>query len=128
MPLSLKTIGSAEVIGTNEIRGLDARRSIEAFRTRSAYRLYGKPENSGESQMEWFIPVEIFRKKKQYLLRYYLLPFLPKRPKFSVPFVWITSARLHLERKRKLYRYFVNGAAQSRSCFRYQRIQRASTI
>ena len=29
-------------------------------------------------------------------------PFLPKQPKFSVPFVWITSARLHIERKRKL--------------------------
>ena len=28
-------------------------------------------------------------------------PFLPKRAKFSVPFVWITSARLHVERKRK---------------------------
>ena len=26
-------------------------------------------------------------------------PFLPKRPKFSVPFVWSTSARLHVERK-----------------------------
>ena len=87
------------------------------------------PKIPGRVQMEWFIPVEIFRKKKkQYLLRYYLLPFLPKQPKFSVPFVWITSARLHLERKRKLYRYFVNGAAQSRSCFRCQRIQRASTI
>ena len=36
-------------------------------------------------------------------------PFLPKRPKFSVPFVWITSARLQVERKRKIYRYFVNG-------------------
>ena len=45
-------------------------------------------------------------------------PFLPKRPKFSVPFVWITSARLQVGRKRKIYRYFVNGTTQSRSCFR----------
>ena len=45
-------------------------------------------------------------------------PFLPKRPKSSVPFVWITSARLHVERKWKIYRYFVNGTTQSRSCFR----------
>ena len=28
-----------------------------------------------------------------------LFPFLPKRPKFSVPFVWITSARLSLEKE-----------------------------
>ena len=45
-------------------------------------------------------------------------PFLLKRPKFVVPFVWITSARLHAQRKRKLCRYFVNGTTQSRSCFR----------
>ena len=50
----------------------------------------------------------------------FFLPFLPKRPKFSVPFVWITSARLHVQRKRKIYRYFVNGTTQSLSCFRYQ--------
>ena len=49
-------------------------------------------------------------------------PFLPKRPKYSVPFVWITSSRLHVERKRKFYRYFVNGTTQSRSCFRCQKI------
>ena len=49
-------------------------------------------------------------------------PFLPKRPKFSAPYVWITSARLHVERKRKIYRYFVNGTTQSRSCFRCQKI------
>ena len=38
-----------------------------------------------------------------------------------LPIVWIASARLHLERKRKLYRYFVNGTTQSRSCFRCQK-------
>ena len=27
--------------------------------------------------------------------------FLPKRAKFSVPFVWITSARLHCRKKAK---------------------------
>ena len=48
-------------------------------------------------------------------------PFLLKRPKFVVPFVWITSARLHAQRKRKLCRYFVNGTTQSRSCFRWQK-------
>ena len=50
-----------------------------------------------------------------------LSPFSPKRPKFSVPFARITSARLHVERKRKIYRYFVNDTTQSRSCFRYQK-------
>ena len=33
-------------------------------------------------------------------------PFLPKRPKSSVPFVWITSVRLLVKRKRKIYRVF----------------------
>ena len=45
-------------------------------------------------------------------------PFLLKRPRFSVPFVWITSPGLHVQRKRKLYRYFVNGTTQFRSRFR----------
>ena len=48
-------------------------------------------------------------------------PFLPRRRRFSVPFVRITSARLHVERKWKIYCYFVNGTTQSRSCFRYQK-------
>ena len=48
-------------------------------------------------------------------------PFLPRRRRFSVPFVRITSARLHVEKKRKIYCYFVNGTTQSRSCFRYQK-------
>ena len=72
----------------------------------------------GRIQMERFIPVEIFRKKSNTFRGITFFPFLPKRPKFSVPFVWITSARLHVERKRKIYRYFVNGTTQSRSCFR----------
>ena len=69
-------------------------------------------------QMEWFILMEIFQKKSDTfrgILPFF--PFLPKRPKFSVPFVWITSARLHVQRKRKLYRYFVNGTTQSRFVF-----------
>ena len=79
------------------------------------------PEILGRSQMERFIPVEIFREKSNTFRGKILLPFLPKRPNFSVPFVWITSARLHVQRKRKLYRYFVNGTTQSRSCFRCQK-------
>ena len=76
------------------------------------------PEIRGRIQMERFIPVGIFRKKSN---TFRGITFLPKRPKFSVPFVWITSARLHVERKRKIYRYFVNGTTQSRFCFRCQK-------
>jgi len=68
--------------------------------------------------MERFIPVEIFREKSNTFRGITFFPFLPKRLKFSVPFVWITSARLQVERRRKIYRYFVNGTTQSRSCFR----------
>ena len=70
----------------------------------------------GRIKMEQFIPVEILRKKGNTLRGITVFP-LPKRPKFSVPFAWITSARLHVERKWKIYRYFVNGTTQSLSCF-----------
>ena len=72
------------------------------------------PEIPWRIQMEWFIAVEIFQGIT-------FFPFLPKRPKFSVPFVWITSARHHVGRERKIYQHFVNGITQSRSCFRYQK-------
>ena len=77
-------------------------------------------EIPGRIQMERFIPVEIFQKKSNSFRGITFFPFLPKRPKFSVPFVWINSARLHVERKWKIYRYFVKGTSQSRSCFRCQ--------
>ena len=51
--------------------------------------------------MELFISVEIFRKKGDTFRGITFFPFLPKRPKFLVPFVWITSAMLQVERKRK---------------------------
>ena len=79
------------------------------------------PEIPGRIQMERFFPVEIFRKKSNTFRGITFFPFLPKWPKFSVPFVLITSARLHVERKWEIYRYFVNGTTQSRSCFRCQK-------
>ena len=79
------------------------------------------PETPGKIQMERFIPVESFRKKSNTFRGITFSPFLPKRPKFSVPFVWITSARLHVERKWKIYRYFVNVTTQSFSCFQCQK-------
>ena len=76
------------------------------------------PEIPGRIQMERFIPVEIFRKKSNTFRGITFFPFLPKRPKFSVPFVWITSARLQVERKQKINQYFVNATTRSRSCYR----------
>ena len=78
------------------------------------------PEISGRIQVERFIPVEFFRKKSNIFRGITFFPFLTKRAKFSVPFVWITSPRLHVERKWKIYRYFVNGTTRSCSCFRCQ--------
>ena len=77
-------------------------------------------EIPGRIQMEWFIPVEIFREKSNTFRGTCItfFTFLPKRPKFSAPFVWITSAGLQVKRKRKIYWYFVHGTTQSRSCFR----------
>ena len=54
------------------------------------------PKIPGRIEMERFIPVEIFRKKSNNSLGITFFPFLPRRPKYSVPFVWITSARLHV--------------------------------
>ena len=79
------------------------------------------PETPGKIQMERFIPVESFRKKSHTFRGITFSPFLPKRPKFSVPSVWITSARLHVERKWKIYRYFVNVTTQSFSFFQCQK-------
>ena len=89
--------------------------------TLSAHHLYGKPRNYGENSNGTVHPGEIFQKKSNTFRVFTFFPFLPKRPKWSVPFVWITSARLHVQRKRKLYRYFVTGTTQSRSCFRCQK-------
>ena len=87
----------------------------------SAYHLYAKPGNSGENSNGTVHPVGILRERSNTFRDITVFPFLPKRPKVSEPFVWITSARLHVERKRKIYRYFVNGTTQSRSCFRCQK-------
>ena len=86
--------------------------------TLSAYHSYVKPGNSGENLNGTFHPGGNFPEKRNTFRGITFVPFLPKRPKFSAPFVWITSARLHVERKRKMYRYFVNGTTQSCSCFR----------
>ena len=78
------------------------------------------PQIPERIRMERFIPGEIFRKKGNTFRDITFFPFLPKWPKFSLPFVWITSARLHVERKWKICRNFINGTTQSRCCFRCQ--------
>ena len=60
------------------------------------------PEIPRRILMERFIPVEILWKKSNTFRGITLLPFLAKRLKFSVPFVWITSARLHPEKVKTL--------------------------
>ena len=65
-----------------------------------------KQEIPGRIQMELFIPGEIFRKKGNTFRDITFFPFLLKRPKFLVPFVWITSAMVQVERKRKNLRVF----------------------
>ena len=76
------------------------------------------PEIPGEIHLQRFIAVEIFSGKSSTFRGITFFPFLPKRPKFSVPFVWITSARLQVERKRKNLPVFCKWYSQSRSCFR----------
>ena len=44
------------------------------------------PEIPGRIQMERFMPVEIFRTKSNTFRGITFFPFLPKWPKFSVPF------------------------------------------
>ena len=84
--------------------------------------LYGKPGNSGENSNGTVHPGGLFPEKKSNTFRgITFFPLSPKRPKFSVPFVGITSARRQVERKRKIYRYFVNGTIQACSCFRFQK-------
>ena len=60
----------------------------------SAYHLYGKPGNSGENSTGTVQPGENCQEKRNTFRGITFTLFLPKRPKFSVPFVWITSARL----------------------------------
>ena len=71
----------------------------------SVYHLYGKPGNSGENSNGAVHPGWDFQEKSNTLRGITFFPFLPKQPKFSVPFVWFTNVRLHVERKRKIHRY-----------------------
>ena len=68
--------------------------------------MYGKLGNSGENLNGTVHPGGNFPEKSNAFRGIPFFPFLLKRPKFVVPFVWITSARLHVKKKRKLCRYF----------------------
>ena len=67
------------------------------------------PVIPGIIQMERFIPVENFRKKSNTFGGITFFPFLPKRQKFFVPFVWLTSARLPLGAEREKGGLFPEG-------------------
>ena len=77
-----------------------------------AYHLYGKSGNSGRIQMEPFIPVEFLRKN---VTPSKVLPFsrFYRSDRFCTICLF-TRARLPLERKRKIYQYFVHGTALCR--------------
>ena len=70
--------------------------------------MYGKAGNSGENSNGTVYPGGNFPGKNNTFRSITFFPFLPKQSEFSVPFVCITNARLQVERKRKIYRYFVN--------------------
>ena len=63
----------------------------------------------GKSLSAYYLEGKFFSGKSNTFRGITFFPFLPKRPKFSEPFVWITSARLQVERKRKIYLYSVKG-------------------
>ena len=54
--------------------------------------MYGKPGNFGVNSNGTAHPSENFLEKRNTFRGTTFFPFLPKRPKFSVPLVWITSA------------------------------------
>ena len=68
----------------------------------------------GRIQMEQLIPMEFFWKKGKEGITF--SQFYQNDGNF-VPFVWITSARLYVERNRKIYWYFVTDTTQSHSHF-----------
>ena len=75
--------------------------------------------------MEWFIPVEIFRKKSNTFQGITFFPFLlPRRPTFFTLFVWLMSARLPLRGKMIFFNpgslviwCFANGTTPTHSLF-----------
>ena len=72
-----------------------------------ALTIHGKSGNSGENSNGTVHPGGNFPPKKSntsWGITFFT--FLPKRPKFLVPFVWLTSARLHLEEEGEKWRSF----------------------
>ena len=89
-------------------------------RQRETKKQRGKPGNSGKNS-NGTLPSRNFPEKSNTFWGITFFPFLPKRPTFSIPLARITSARLQVERKRKIYWCFINGTTQSRSCFRCEK-------
>ena len=68
----------------------------------SAYHLYGNPGNSEKNSNGTVHPGGNFPEKSNTFRGITFFPFLPKRPKFSVPFAWITSAKTSCVEKVKM--------------------------
>ena len=64
------------------------------------------PVIPGRIQIEQLMPVEIFRKERNIFRAITFFPFLLKRLKFSVQFVWLTSVTLPLEAEGEKWRSF----------------------
>ena len=65
-----------------------------------------KPNNSRENSNGTVHPGKNFRPKKYIFRGITFFSFLPKRPKFFVPFVWLTSSRPPLEAEGEKRRSF----------------------
>ena len=61
------------------------------------------------AEFKCFIPVEIFRKKRNIIRVITFFSVFTETTEIFCTICWITSARLHVQRKRKFYQYFVNG-------------------
>ena len=78
--------------------------------------MYRKPGNSGENSNGTVHPGGNFPEKRNTFRGITFFPFLPKRLKFFVPFVWLTSARLPLEAEGEKWRSFPRRAMVFRKC------------
>ena len=89
-----------------------------------------KSGNSGKNSNGTVHPSGIFSGKKWLYLRMYYFSFARfycNDRIFLYHLFWITRARISLERKRKIYWYFVNDTTQCHFCFRCDK-KNASTI
>ena len=90
-----------------------------------AYHLYGKPGNPGENSNGTVHPSGNCPEKRNTFRGITFFPFLPKRPKCLLLFVWLTSSGPPLEAEGEKcclfpggLRCFANGTTLTHSSFR----------